>query len=277
MKRFSKVLALGALAIASSAAMALPTVPVGPVTGPIPMPETENSGLFVWVYNDLTGASTVQYLGLRLSDVLPANMQDAAGGVLDFGILANFSTLFGSNPSSENVFWGVGAGDSIQVGQTNRQRLVTTGSASLDSWATNSVAGANTALTNFLTSVNNACGSSVPCSSTVATDDHNANTWGPAWRGNVVPNQASNAIGTAARFFYAETVRSGSFVSNAYANAVGFATWLLSSDGRLTYTVPAVPLPAGVWLLLSGLAGFAAVSRRKKAGAAEPTAEPVAA
>jgi hypothetical protein len=269
MKRFSKMMALGALAIASSAAMALPEVPAGPVTGPIPMPETENSGLFVWVYNDLTGASTVQYLGLRLNDVLPAAMTDTPG-VLDFGILTNFTSLFGANPSTENVFWGVGAGDSIQVGTTNRQRLVTTGSTSLESWATNSVNGANIALTNFLTSINNACGATVPCSSTIATEDHNANTWGPAWRGNVVPNQASNSIGTAANFFYAETVRSGNFVSNAYANAAGFATWLLDASGRLTYSVPAVPLPAGVWLLLSGLAGFAAVGRRK--AAAEPLA-----
>jgi hypothetical protein len=271
MKRFSKMMALGALAIASSAAMALPTVPGGPVTGPIPLPETENSGLFVWVYNDMSGASTVQYLGLNLNDVLPAAMTDTAG-VLDFGILANFGTLFGANPSTENVFWGVGAGDNLQVGQTNRARIVTTGSTSLDSWATNSVPGAASALTNFLTSVNNACGATVPCSSTVATDDHNANTWGPAWRGNVVPNQASNAIGTAANFFYAENVRSGNYVSNAYANAAGFATWLLSADGRLTYSVPAIPLPAGVWLLLSGLAGFAAVGRRKSAAGAEPLA-----
>lgn len=270
MKRFSKMMALGALAIASSAAMALPEVPVGPVTGPIPLPETQNGGLFVWVYNDLTGASTVQYLGLRLDDVLPAAMTDTAG-VLDFGILTNFATLFGTNPSAENVYWGVGAGDSIQLGTTNPQRLVTTGSSSIETWLTNSVAGANTALTNFMYSIFNACGDAAACSSTVATDDHNANTWGPAWRGNVVPNQASNAIGTAAYFFYAETMRgTANYVSNAYQSATGFATWLLGSDGRLTYTVPAIPLPAGVWLLLSGLAGFAAVGRRKAAAAAEP-------
>jgi hypothetical protein len=274
MKRFSKVLALGALAIASSAAMALPTVPTGPVTGPIPMPETQNGGLFVWAYNDLTGASTVQYLGLSLDDVLRPVMTDAPG-VLDFGILANFASLFGANPSADNVFWGVGAGDSIQQGTTNPQRLVTTGQG--DTWATNSVNSANIQLGNFLTAVNNTCEASVPCTSTIASDSHNANEWSVDWNGSLAPQQASNAIGTAARFFYAETVRSGFYNTTAYAGAGGYATWLLGADGHLTYTVPAVPLPAGVWLLISGLAGFAAVGRRGAKKDANNDAQPVAA
>jgi hypothetical protein len=45
----------------------------------------------------------------------------------------------------------------------------------------------------------------------------------------------------------------------------------LSTSGDLTYTiagVSAVPLPAAVWLLGSGLLGLAGIGRRKKAAAA---------
>lgn len=53
-----------------------------------------------------------------------------------------------------------------------------------------------------------------------------------------------------------------------YANATGDGFFYLSSSGDLTYNIPtvsAVPLPAAVWLLVSGLAGFGAISRRRRA------------
>jgi hypothetical protein len=57
---------------------------------------------------------------------------------------------------------------------------------------------------------------------------------------------------------------------NATKSALGGA-WSVSlvsgNTYQLTYTPSAVPLPAGVWLLLSGLTGLAAVRRRANAGA----------
>lgn len=44
-------------------------------------------------------------------------------------------------------------------------------------------------------------------------------------------------------------------------------SWLLSTDGQLTYGAPvsAVPVPAAVWLFGSGLVGLVGVARRKQA------------
>jgi hypothetical protein len=91
--------------------------------------------------------------------------------------------------------------------------------------------------------------------------------------GNLAPaNAASGLIGTALNFFQvssAGTSTIGNATSTQYANSTGFASWLLNGAGVLTYTVPGevsvVPLPAAAWLLLSALAGFGAVTRRRQA------------
>ncbi|HAC33418.1 MAG TPA: hypothetical protein DCF45_02750, partial [Gammaproteobacteria bacterium] len=55
--------------------------------------------------------------------------------------------------------------------------------------------------------------------------------------------------------------------NNDPAKLTVLGTWLLDSAGQLTYTAPVsqVPLPAGVWLFGSALAGLVGVSRRRRA------------
>jgi hypothetical protein len=78
---------------------------------------------------------------------------------------------------------------------------------------------------------------------------------------------ASGNIGSALGFYSLRRSSPGAgdpLVAAQYANANGLAQWLLTADGQLSFTAPApVPLPAAVWLLLSGLAGMGVVTRRK--------------
>jgi hypothetical protein len=80
---------------------------------------------------------------------------------------------------------------------------------------------------------------------------------------NTAPYGDSAAIDTPLSF-YQDTV-SGARGSQTTGFSTFAGTWDLSSSGVLTYTSNAVPLPAPVVLLLSGLGLMGVVARRKRA------------
>jgi hypothetical protein len=270
---FHAAVVTAAIALGSTAAMAQ-SVPPNP-TNPIPEPSTGNGGLIFWAFDAVRGVSLTTNLGLRLDEILPAtsNMTSGAGFTLDFGTLANYSSTFAASTLG-NIVWGVGTADSLAPGL----RVVATGP--LDSTGlfmnVSGVTASAQAANGFIGSVNFACPG--PSASCVVTDPlangyaGNGEVWGANFALGLGWNATTNP-GNALGFYYVTTPpgrpsSTSPAIIQQYANAAGVGQWLLTTAGNLTYSIPAVPLPAAAWLLLSGLLGLGVVSRRRVATAA---------
>jgi len=274
---FKAVLIAAGLAVVSTSALALPTVPSQPAPGPIPQPSTGNGGLLLSIYDTDPSRprSIVTYLGLNFQDILPSNMTDAAGGVLNFGSID--MSVFQGNLST--VRYTVFAADSNGQGG---QALALSGplnGTQLTFPEANGVAivqGIASAADSFFAQIPFTCPGLNPCTTATGGVYAGAGTWGDKFgRGASAPINGSGAIGNAVGFYYlsADDSIDPDFVTAnaAYANASGLGSWLLSAAGELTYSIAGegggspVPVPAAIWLLLSGLTGFGVISRRKAA------------
>jgi hypothetical protein len=172
-----------------------------------------------------------------------------------------------------NIVWGIAAAD----GQAPILRLAVTGPTGGNPGFMNvgGVTGSTNNFIAFVDSVNQACPG--PSNSCVVTDPlANGYAGNENWSGAFGNNLGWAAVanpGTALAFYYVTTPAgrpaSGTAASIVqYAGASGAGQWLLSQTGALTYSVPAIPLPAAAWLLLSGLAGFGVISRRRAVASA---------
>ncbi len=273
-KTFKTIVAATALALLSVPAFAQVSVPTQPAAGPTPIPETENGGLSLYAYDPVAGTSLYVYLGLTLNQILPSDLNQQS---LNFGTLPGWSTAFASGTS--NVRWMVVAGDSIGEGGGpdfggafyDTLRLAVT-SLSAPNQSNIGLAQALQNLNNFIAlNVNGPAGglggnplvalnNASPFYTGLLQGNLNAAIGGAA----ALSFNTLGGIADALNFYLLSGAGDGDATNATRTTYAG--TWTLSSAGQLLWNAaggPQVPLPAAVWLLLSGLMGTFAVGRRR--------------
>jgi len=192
------------------------------------------------------------------------NPSTGSGSVLqlNWGVLPNFATLF-PTVSSTTEF--------MVAAQTSANAVVLTSGNNITSQGILTTVAQNVSGLLSAWQISTQNGNST-ATSTSAADPFNANgAAGNSGDYGATGTTFASQLGTAADFY--NITKNGRTAVNTteYANATGAGFWFVSNTGDVTWNVPIaspVPLPAAVWLLISGLAGLGAIQRRRMSAAA---------
>jgi len=269
-----------AVTLASAAAHAQLAPPAYATTAPNP---ASNNSLILAIWDPSTGNSTsghgeqvnLSYVYSQLTQASGAltpdtqtgsfttaiNPATGSGSVLqlDFGVVPQFAATFGSgSTASYMVVAGVGsAQNAAEVTSATPLNTTNLPAGGLAGLAQNLQGQAWSGTGGFTVDLTGS-----------AANNPLAGSYGG---GTMTGHNYSGAVNTALNFYNAIPGSGrGTDIVTQYTNALGAGFWFLSSAGDLTWnvlasTVPNVPLPAAVWLLVSGLAGLGAIGRRRLA------------
>lgn len=259
------------LALASAAAHAQLAAPGFGTTAPA------NNQLMLAIWDGNDTASQIVTLNYTYADLttgfnptspaspytLATNPSTGTGSVyqLNFGTVPGWSTNF-ANPTTQNTQYLLGAMNAIPG---NAYDVTSVSAPVLNS---NLQADVVNALSQEVTSwaqVAGTAGSYFDATGGTLLSINSATSYYQSGTMQTVTQQFGAAVGTALNFYNVGQVPRG----QASAPVSAFAGFFyLSSTGQLTYNIPAavsaVPLPAAVWLLASGVAGLGAIGRRRR-------------
>jgi hypothetical protein len=266
----TKLVIGSALALASVqtfAQVAVPTPPYNTVNDPA----AGNGSAFLTLFSnsDTTPYSYDFNLGLNFNDLLPTNGMNTAGTTLTWNLTG--LTVPSTVPTTSLVWHVTAASTTGSVATAGAFKMLTTADQTLTGAQIQSLTNtqtlslANSADHNFLLSIAGTGGN--PVVTTTTTDPTYAN--GKYGTGlNAFSWSAAVGATSSANFFEIISNRANTSAVTVQPQYAG--VWSLNLAAKtLTYSVGGtVPLPAGLWLLLSGLAGLGVVGRRKDTGAA---------
>jgi hypothetical protein len=246
----------------------------------IALPSTGNGELALFVTDTGTGNSYVKGLGVTMDSILTnGNVATTPAGDIGYSLpTVNLSSdsAFTSliSGATGTIIWGVMGADSVgsNLVSAPRRLVLTSGGVVSNAPSNTTISGTTADIESYFNSVNgNIPGATAGDLASVAGTGNtggmfgNAGTAGAAATGGFTSGIGlSGSLGNTLNFYMFTSSNTSGLASAGGGNAgkaFTLASLTLTSAGLSS--VSSVPLPAGVWLLGSGLLGMFGVGRRR--------------